>query len=181
LLLTKKIRKKQIADKTGDRYPTNVIFYLLSNLKYRVECQLNILAKRTDGKFQYLTVATIATGLASATLLSASHIDLNTAFGLWFLGSCIGLLPDIDSDHSISLASLFNLFSLIIVLIVLRYITGKYFVESKLSQLIAIPLLIYATIKYVIRVLFEKITVHLIFRTCFKNKFPCIFLPNSQL
>lgn len=108
----------------------------------------------------HLTVATIATGLASATLLSASHIDLNTALWLWFLGAVGGLLPDIDSDNSTSLDSLFNLFSLIIVLMVLRYITGEHFVEIKLSELIAIPLLIYALMRYVIRVLFEKITVH---------------------
>jgi hypothetical protein len=108
----------------------------------------------------HLNVATIATGLASAILLSASHIDLNTALWLWFLGSVGGLLPDIDSDSSTSLDSLFNLFSLIVVLMVLRYITGDQFAQIKLTELIVIPLLVYAIMKYIIRVLFEKITVH---------------------
>lgn len=108
----------------------------------------------------HLTVATITTGLASATLLSASHIDLSTALWLWCLGSIGGLLPDIDSDNSTSLDSLFNLFSLIVVLMVLRYITGEQFAVIKLTELIVIPLLVYAIMRYVIRVLFEKITVH---------------------
>jgi hypothetical protein len=108
----------------------------------------------------HLNVATISSGLASATLFSATHIDFNSALWLWFLGTIGGLLPDIDSDNSTSLDSIFALFTLTAIFIALRYITGGLFSELRFVELIATPLLVFALMKYVIRPLFEKITIH---------------------
>lgn len=108
----------------------------------------------------HLNIAVVSTGLASAVLLSADHISLNSALWLWFLGTVGGLLPDIDSDNSTSLDSIFNMFALSVVLIVLRYMTNGKFTEIYLLELIAIPLAVYAAMTFLIRPIFEKITVH---------------------
>ena len=107
----------------------------------------------------HLNVATITTGLSAAVLLSAGHIDLNSALWLWFLGIIGGLLPDIDSDNSTSLDTIFNLFALSAVLFVIRYITTEL-AQISFIELIAIPLLVYGMMRYLIRPIFEKITVH---------------------
>lgn len=108
----------------------------------------------------HLNIAAVSTGLASAVLLSADHISLNSALWLWFLGTVGGLLPDIDSDNSTSLDSIFNMFALSAVLIVLRYMTSGQFAGTGLIELIAIPLAVYAVMAFLIRPLFEKITIH---------------------
>ncbi|ATC86534.1 metal-dependent hydrolase [Pseudoalteromonas arctica] len=108
----------------------------------------------------HLNTAVIITGLASATLLSAGHIELKSALWLWFLGSIGGLLPDIDSDNSTSLDTIFNLFALSTVLLVLHYITTQLIIEISFIELIVVPLLVYGFMKYIIRPIFEWITVH---------------------
>ncbi|MFT6917056.1 MAG: membrane-bound metal-dependent hydrolase YbcI (DUF457 family) [Motiliproteus sp.] len=108
----------------------------------------------------HFNIATTSTGVASAALLSAGHTDINTALWLWFLGTIGGLLPDIDSDNSTSLNIIFNIFSIVILLMVLRYITGEHFREISFIELLVIPLGIYGTMKWLIRPLFEKVTVH---------------------
>jgi hypothetical protein len=108
----------------------------------------------------HLNVATVTTGLGAAVLLSAGHINLNIALWLWFLGTIGGLLPDIDSDNSTSLKAIFNLFALSAVLVVVRYITAEGFTQISFIELIVIPLLVYAVMRYLIRPIFEKITVH---------------------
>ncbi len=108
----------------------------------------------------HLNTAVIITGLASATLLSAGHIELKGALWLWFLGSIGGLLPDIDSDNSTSLDTIFNLFALSTVLLVLHYITTELLITISFIELIVVPLLVYGCMKYIIRPIFEWITVH---------------------
>jgi hypothetical protein len=108
----------------------------------------------------HLNTAVIITGLSSAALLSAGHIDLNSALWLWFLGSIGGLLPDIDSDNSTSLDTIFNLFALCAVLIVMHYITTELIIQISFAELVVVPLLVYGFMKYIIRPIFEWITVH---------------------
>lgn len=108
----------------------------------------------------HLNVAAISTGLASAVLLSAGHININSALWLWCLGTIGGLLPDVDADNSTSLDIVFNIFSVVAVLMVLHYITGEHFREIHFIELLAIPLGVYGIIKWFIRPIFEKITVH---------------------
>ncbi|MFT7054238.1 MAG: hypothetical protein ACJAU1_001797 [Psychromonas sp.] len=108
----------------------------------------------------HFNVAAISTGLASAVLLSAEHININSALWLWCLGTIGGLLPDVDADNSTSLDIVFNIFSVVAVLMVLYYITGEHFREIHFIELLAIPLAVYGIIKWLIRPIFEKITVH---------------------
>jgi len=108
----------------------------------------------------HFNVAAITTGLTAAVLLSAEHINLNTALGLWFLGTVGGLLPDIDSDNSTSLDIIFNLFLFATLLVVMRHITAEDFQQISLVELIVAPLFVYVLIRYLIRPIFEKVTVH---------------------
>ena len=108
----------------------------------------------------HLNVATVSSGLASATLLSATHIDFNSALILWFLGIIGGLLPDIDSDNSTSLDTIFAMFTLAAVLIALRYISEEVFNEIRFFGLIATTLIVYGIMRFVIRPLFERLTIH---------------------
>ncbi|RBW46655.1 hypothetical protein DS885_07105 [Psychromonas sp. B3M02] len=108
----------------------------------------------------HLNTAVNVTGLGSATLLSAGHTDLNGALWLWFLGSIGGLLPDIDSDNSTSLDTIFNLFAFSAVLLVLHYITTELIIEISFIELIIVPLLVYGFMKYILRPIFEWFTVH---------------------
>jgi hypothetical protein len=108
----------------------------------------------------HLNTAVITTGLVSTALLSAQHINLNTALWLWFLGSIGGLLPDIDSDNSSSLDTIFNILAFSTVLLVIRYITQHLSNEISFIEMVLLPLVVYSMMRYVVRPIFEKITVH---------------------
>ncbi|SQD77627.1 metal-dependent hydrolase [Moritella yayanosii] len=108
----------------------------------------------------HLNVAALLTGLSSASLVAAGHIELNTAIWLWFLGTMGGLLPDIDSDNSTSLDTIFNLFAFAIILIVMRYIIDEDMVDLSFLKVIAIPVVTYGVMKYGLRTIFERLTVH---------------------
>ncbi|WP_063668734.1 metal-dependent hydrolase [Aliivibrio fischeri] len=108
----------------------------------------------------HLNVAALTSGAASAALLSANHIDLDTALWLWFLGTIGGLLPDIDSDNSTSLDIIFNLFTVCIVLLSIRYFTSDAINERQFMLLIGLPVVIHLIIKYGIRNVFEWQTIH---------------------
>jgi uncharacterized membrane protein YagU involved in acid resistance len=108
----------------------------------------------------HFNVAAVTTGLTAATLLSAQHINLSSALGLWFLGTIGGLLPDIDSDNSTSLDTLFNLFAFSAVFIVIHTISAQPLLEISLVELIALPSIVFLLMKYLLRPIFEKITTH---------------------
>jgi hypothetical protein len=54
---------------------------------------------------------------------------------------------------------MFNIFTAVILLMVLRYITGEHFREIRFIELLVIPLAVYSIMKWLIRPLFEKVTV----------------------
>ena len=108
----------------------------------------------------HLNVAALLTGLSSASLVAAGHVELNTAIWLWFLGTMGGLLPDIDSDNSTSLDTIFNLFAFAIILIVMRYIIDEDMGDLSFLKVIAIPVVTYGVMKFGLRTIFERLTVH---------------------
>ncbi|PKH06709.1 metal-dependent hydrolase [Moritella sp. Urea-trap-13] len=108
----------------------------------------------------HLNVAALITGVCSASLVAAGHIELDTAVWLWFLGTIGGLLPDIDSDNSTSLDTIFNLFAFAIILIIMRYMTSDDFDDLSFAEVIVVPVLTYAVMKYGLRTIFERLTVH---------------------
>ncbi len=108
----------------------------------------------------HLNVAAFVSGITSAALLSANHIDLNTALWLWFLGTIGGLLPDIDSDNSTSLDIIFNLFTICVILLSIRHLTSNAINDRQFLLIIGLPVLIYLFFKYCVRNIFEWQTIH---------------------
>lgn len=108
----------------------------------------------------HLNVAALLTGVCSASLVAARHIELDAAVWLWFLGSIGGLLPDIDSDNSTSLDTIFNLFAIAIIVIIMRYMTSGDFENLSFAEVIAVPAVTYLLMKHGLRTVFERLTVH---------------------
>jgi len=108
----------------------------------------------------HINTAIIGSGLASAALLSTNHIGFNHAIWLWFLGTIGGLLPDIDSDNSTSLDTIFGILTLSTVLISVRFISHAIFQEPRFIELIATAITVYGMMRLIVRPLFEHITVH---------------------
>lgn len=107
----------------------------------------------------HFKVAIITSGVASTALLSADHVDFNSALWLWFLGTIGGLLPDIDSDNSTSLDTIFALFTFTVIFITLRYLTEALLI-TRFTKLITASLIAYGIMKYIVRPIFEKISIH---------------------
>lgn len=108
----------------------------------------------------HLNVAALVSGVTSAALLSANHIELDVALWLWFFGTIGGLLPDIDSDNSTSLDIVFNLFTICVILFCMNYITSDAINERQFLLLIGLPVAIYFAMKYIVRNVLEWQTVH---------------------
>lgn len=108
----------------------------------------------------HITVAAGVTGVCSAALLASNHIELNTCLWLWFLGSIGGLLPDIDSDNSTSLDSIFNILSIAFIISIIRYLSGEQYGDASLFELTFIPIVAYVVLRYGVRNMFERMTIH---------------------
>ena len=122
-----------------------------------LEYALSVLAGDTMANFHtHLNVAAVSTGGASATLLCAGHIGLGSFVWLWFIGTIGGLLPDIDSDNSTSLNSLFRLFTFALLMLVLHYHTSNRYHDIRLLELLIIPPIVYGLSKYLLRPLLKK-------------------------
>ncbi|PSW16975.1 metal-dependent hydrolase [Photobacterium sanctipauli] len=104
----------------------------------------------------HLGSAAITSSLAATALLSAGHIVPITALWLMLLGTVGGLLPDIDSDNSTSMSTLFRLFA---GLITFSFVGHIYKMVSML-ELMVYGAFCYLTIRYNCKSTLEKITVH---------------------
>lgn len=104
----------------------------------------------------HLGSAALTSSLAATALLSAGHIVPITALWLMFLGTMGGLLPDIDSDNSTSMSTLFRLFG---GMLTFSFVGHIYRMVSML-ELIVYALFCYYTIRYNFKAMLEKVTVH---------------------
>ncbi|MGF1729300.1 metal-dependent hydrolase [Photobacterium kasasachensis] len=104
----------------------------------------------------HLGSAALTSSLAATALLSAGHIVPITALWLMFLGTMGGLLPDIDSDNSTSMSTLFRFFG---GMITFSFVGHIYRMVSML-ELIVYALFCYMTIRHNLKALLEKVTVH---------------------
>jgi len=93
----------------------------------------------------HLTVTTTVTGVITIPLLSSGVVTTSEGVLLLFFGVIGGMLPDIDSDHSIPIQIAFKILSLILPLILvlnfandmpLLYIAGAWFVASLIFYLV---------------------------------------------
>ncbi|MDD1827911.1 metal-dependent hydrolase [Photobacterium sp. DNB23_23_1] len=104
----------------------------------------------------HLGTAALTSSLAATALLSAGHIVPITALWLMLLGTIGGLLPDIDSDNSTSMSTLFRFFG---GLITFSFVGHIYQLVSML-ELIVYSGFCYLTIRYNFKSSLEKITIH---------------------
>lgn len=100
--------------------------------------------------------ASIITSAPLSSIALATHIStLSESLLLFFIGALSGLLPDLDSDNSTSIQWLFTILGF--------FLSGSVILLYPLSSLIemwVVGMIIYALTLYVIKPIFEKITVH---------------------
>lgn len=104
----------------------------------------------------HLGTAALTSSLAATALLSAGHIVPITALWLILLGTIGGLLPDIDSDNSTSMSTLFRLFG---ALTTFSFV-GHIYLKVSMLELIVYSLFCYLSIRYNLKAMLEKLTVH---------------------
>ncbi len=103
----------------------------------------------------HLKVGAISSAAFSSTVLAVGIVDPLKAIFIFFVGSLAGLLPDLDADKSTSIQWLFTMFALalgITLILILPY--------NSLLIVWGIVLLSYALVMYVIKPVFESMTVH---------------------
>ncbi|WP_052262234.1 metal-dependent hydrolase [Pseudoalteromonas luteoviolacea] len=103
----------------------------------------------------HLKASTIVSATFSSVLLSMAEVNGFQALGLFIVGALAGLLPDLDSDKSKSLNSLFSIFALLAAGIVLLNNDFDSVIETWL-----VGAMVYVCFMYVIKPIFEHFTVH---------------------
>ncbi len=103
----------------------------------------------------HLKVGAISSAAFSSTVLAVGIVDPLKAVFIFFVGCLAGLLPDLDADKSTSIQWLFTMFALALGIILI--LTLPY---SSLLVVWGIVLLSYALVMYVIKPVFESMTVH---------------------
>jgi len=98
------------------------------------------------------TASAIATAVA-ATMTEASHLQLATLFGFAVTAS---IMPDIDSDHSISARLVFNLLAIALALIAFMLLMPSLSLVESLIAAIAVGL----CVRFIMFHLFTRITEH---------------------
>jgi len=104
----------------------------------------------------HITVAAVGSLVATGICLQAGMVNQTEAAGLFAFGTVAGLLPDIDSDHSVPAQWLFRLFSLATAVLILFGCQGKL----PLWQLLACAGAGAVVMHYIVLNLFARITVH---------------------
>jgi len=104
----------------------------------------------------HITVAAAASLLAGSSLLQAGTVTLPQAAVLVFAGTVAGLLPDVDSDHSIPAQWLFRLLSAVLFALVWQMMPASMPTAEMLLYAGTSALLM----RYPLVQLFTRITVH---------------------
>ncbi|MBD1583546.1 metal-dependent hydrolase [Pseudoalteromonas sp. S16_S37] len=97
----------------------------------------------------------ITSAAFSSTILATSIANPFDAFILFIIGSLSGLLPDLDADKSRSLNSLFSVFSLCAAIGLPLMISF-----DSLLTLWGSAVCVYIVLMYMVKPLFESLTVH---------------------
>ncbi|KZN30741.1 hypothetical protein N474_23755 [Pseudoalteromonas luteoviolacea CPMOR-2] len=103
----------------------------------------------------HLKASTIVSATLSSVIVSMSEVSGFQALGLFIVGALAGLLPDLDSDKSKSLNSLFSIFAILVAGVLLL----NYQFDSILETWM-LGLCIYLLFMYAIKPIFEHFTVH---------------------
>lgn len=104
----------------------------------------------------HLTVAAAGSITATAVCIQSGIISQPEALLLVALGTLAGILPDIDSDHSVPTRLVFSIISFAVATAALLILQGKV----HLMVMLAVSLLSALFIRYVVYALFAGITEH---------------------
>jgi len=104
----------------------------------------------------HLTVAAAGSITATAVCIQTGIVSQPEALLLVALGTLAGILPDIDSDHSIPTRLVFSIISFAVATAALLILQGKV----HLIVMLAASLLSALFIRYVVYALFTSITEH---------------------
>ncbi|MDX8397750.1 MAG: metal-dependent hydrolase [Mariprofundaceae bacterium] len=104
----------------------------------------------------HVGVAMVGSALASAGCIEQGLASHPEAFLLFCIGSLAGILPDIDSDHSVPTRLLFKWLSILSVILMFLATIGQMHIVYSL----ALSLLSSLGVYYVIYPIFASITVH---------------------
>ncbi|MDQ6992572.1 MAG: metal-dependent hydrolase [Mariprofundus sp.] len=104
----------------------------------------------------HITVAAAGSFVATAICMQAGAVTQGQAAALFSFGTIAGLLPDIDSDHSIPAQWIFRLFSLATALFILFFFQA----EMGLWQLLATAAAGAICMRFVILKIFTHLTTH---------------------
>jgi len=104
----------------------------------------------------HLSVAAAGSLVATTLCLESGLVSQPQALALFSMGTMAGLLPDIDSDHSIPTRMVFNILSFAVAIAVIFMLQG----EMNLFFLLALSLAASLTLRYPVYGLFASITEH---------------------
>jgi len=104
----------------------------------------------------HIAVAATASISASAYCVQTSFLDISEALMLASIGTLAGILPDVDSDHSIPTRLVFNLLSVVAPALLLVIFGGQLDLPILLTFAVASVL----CVRYLLRPIFTSITVH---------------------
>ena len=103
----------------------------------------------------HLAGSTLVSAALGTTALAAQIVSLPESFLLILIGALSGLLPDLDADDSTSIGWLFSILAWVVA--------GAFLVFYPLGSLLEIwgaVIVIYTGVWYLIKPLFEYLTVH---------------------
>ena len=104
----------------------------------------------------HFTVASGASALVSATLLSMEVVTPEEAVIAFGVGTLGGLLPDVDSSHSTSIKVGFNVLSLLMTIMIIFVKSSSY----SLIEMLIVASLVFMGIRYAFLEFFRKISKH---------------------
>ena len=104
----------------------------------------------------HFTVASGASAVVSATLLSMEVVTPEQAVIAFGIGTLGGLLPDVDSSHSTSIKVGFNVLSLLMTIMIIFVKSSSY----SLIEMIIVASLVFMGIRYAFLEFFRKISKH---------------------
>ena len=105
---------------------------------------------------EHVNIATIATGVIVVTLYNVEFLTLYQALIALFIGIMGGILPDIDSDNSTPLQTVFKIFSIIVPLLLLLTL----FTAMPILQTILLWILLTVLLKLTLFKVFLHLTHH---------------------
>jgi len=104
----------------------------------------------------HITLAAGGSIAATAVCVQASMVDQTQGLLLIALGTLAGILPDIDSDHSVPTRLVFNVISVAVAIAALFALQG----QVHLIYLLGIALLSALFVRYIAYAVFADITKH---------------------